>query len=77
MKKIEIIEDKLYDVLPIKNTVLFPGVLMPVAVSRPKSLKLIRAANESDEPLIVLTQRDNNTEDPTEMISMLSVRSPM
>ena len=66
MKKIEIIEDKLYDVLPIKNTVLFPGVLMPVAVSRPKSLKLIRAANESEEPLIVLTQRDNNVEDPTE-----------
>ena len=57
MKTNDIIEDKLYEVLPIKNTVLFPGVLLPVAVSRKNSLKLIKAANKNDTPIIVLTQK--------------------
>ena len=39
------VDEQLYDVLPIKNTVLFPGVLLPIAVSKKSSLKLIKAAN--------------------------------
>ena len=66
MKTNDIIEDKLYEVLPIKNTVLFPGVLLPVAVSRKNSLKLIKAANKNDTPILVLTQKDNSVSDPGE-----------
>ena len=60
-KKIEDIEEvKQYEVLPIRNTVLFPGVLMPVAVSRKSSLKLVKAAHRAKNQIVVLTQRDSS-----------------
>lgn len=55
-----------YDVLPIKNTVLFPSVLLPIAVSKKNSLKLIKAANNDHRRLILLTQKDDKVVDPTE-----------
>ena len=60
------IEQKYYKVLPIKNTVMFPGILLPIAVSKKNSLKLIRAAEKSNETLILLTQTDNKAANPTE-----------
>ena len=60
------IEQKYYKVLPIKNNVVFPGVLMPIAVSKKSSLKLIKAAEKKNEPLILLTQKDNKAADPKE-----------
>ena len=65
MKENDIREDQWYAVLPVKNIVLFPGVLLPVAVSRPKSLKLIKEARKNETPLIVLTQRDDSVQEPT------------
>lgn len=65
MKENDIREDQWYEVLPVKNIVLFPGVLLPVAVSRPKSLKLIKEARKNETPLIVLTQRDDSVQEPT------------
>lgn len=59
-------ENKLYKVLPIKNTVIFPGVLLPIAVSKKSSLKLIKEAEKTDEPIILLTQKDNKAKEPTE-----------
>ena len=56
------------DVLPIlslRNMVLYPGVLLPVTVARPKSLKLVRAANENDQLIGVCSQIDKKLEDPT------------
>src|ERR1035438_9005973 len=52
-------------VVPIKNTVLFPNLLMPLTVGRPKSVAAIQAAlaSESKEVLIV-TQRDSSVEVP-------------
>ena len=58
--------DLLYDVLPIKNTVLFPGVLLPIAVSKKSSLKLIKAANKDNRRLILLTQKDGKVTDPNQ-----------
>lgn len=55
-----------YDVLPIKNTVLFPGVLLPIAVSKKSSLKLIKAANKDNRRLILLTQKDGKVAEPKE-----------
>ena len=60
------IEQKYYKVLPIKNTVMFPGILLPIAVSKKNSLKLIKAAEKSNETLILLTQKDNKAANPTE-----------
>ena len=60
------IEQKYYDVLPIKNNVVFPGVLMPIAVSKKSSLKLIKAAERDDRPIILLTQKNNDVAEPTE-----------
>ena len=51
-------------ILPLRNMVIFPGVLSPVAVARPKSLKLIREAQENNAVIGVCTQIDAHTEDP-------------
>lgn len=51
-------------VLPLRNTVLFPGVVIPITVGRDKSIHLIREAYKSDKIIGVLTQRDGAVEDP-------------
>jgi len=57
-------EQPYFEVLPIKNTVLFPGVLLPIAVSKKSSLKLIKAANKDNRKLLLLTQKDGKVTDP-------------
>ena len=51
-------------VLPLKNTVLFPGVVIPITVGREKSLKLIREVYQKNRILGVVAQKDAKTEDP-------------
>ena len=51
-------------VLPLKNKVLFPSVLMPITVTRPKSLKLVRKAYEEEKALAVFTQREQSVAEP-------------
>ena len=58
-------ENRQLEVLPIRNMVFFPGVLMPVAVSRKTSLKLIKSANKDGREIMVLTQKDNAVAEPT------------
>ncbi len=53
-------------VLPIKNAVLFPHLLMPLAVGRPASLSAVEAAVAHDKRLLVATQRDPAVEDPSQ-----------
>jgi ATP-dependent Lon protease len=54
-------------VLPIKNTVLFPYLLMPLAVARPTSRAAVEAALATeDKTLLVIAQRDDNVEEPGE-----------
>ena len=50
--------------LPLRNTVLFPQVVVPLAVGRPKSVKLIEEAVQNEKPIAVLTQRDPETDEP-------------
>ena len=59
-------DNRYYEVLPIKNQVVFPGVLLPIAVSKKSSLKLIKSANRENRPLILLTQKNDNVAEPTE-----------
>ncbi|MGB1037327.1 MAG: endopeptidase La [Bacteroidia bacterium] len=51
--------------LPLRNTVLFPGVVFPVTIGRDKSIKLIEDAYKSDKIIGVITQKDKSIEDPS------------
>ncbi|NGP86916.1 endopeptidase La [Fodinibius halophilus] len=51
-------------ILPLKNTVLFPGVVVPITVGRDRSLKLVKDAYESDKTIGVVSQRKEEDEDP-------------
>ncbi|MFZ9241020.1 MAG: LON peptidase substrate-binding domain-containing protein, partial [Chitinophagaceae bacterium] len=50
--------------LPLRNTVLFPGVVIPITVGRDKSIKAIEEAYRTDKLVGVLSQKDSNIEDP-------------
>ena len=51
-------------VLPLKDTVVFPKIVVPLAVGRSKSLAAIEAAMENGRQFIVTAQKDPNQEDP-------------
>ncbi len=53
-------------VLPVRNTVLFPGVVFPITAGRDKSIKLIRDAYQGNKIIGVVAQKDAETEDPKE-----------
>src|ERR1043165_3942394 len=54
-------------ILPLRNSVLFPGSIIPIDVGRRKSVKLVEEAIAKERPIIgILTQRDARTEDPAE-----------
>jgi ATP-dependent Lon protease len=52
-------------ILPLRNTVLFPGVVIPITAGRDKSIKLINEANSGDKIIGVVAQRNEEDEDPT------------
>jgi ATP-dependent Lon protease len=52
-------------ILPLRNTVLFPGVVIPITVGRDKSIKLIKEAYKGDKIIGVVSQLDVSIEDPT------------
>src|SRR5450432_4730726 len=52
-------------VLPLRNTVLFPGVVLPITVGRDKSIKAVNDAYKTDKLIGVLAQKDSGVEDPT------------
>jgi ATP-dependent Lon protease len=51
-------------ILPLRNTVLFPGVVLPITVGRDKSIKAVNDAYKADKLIGVLAQRDSSVEDP-------------
>ena len=51
-------------ILPLRNTVLFPGVVVPISAGRDASIRLINEANETTKPIGVVAQTDENTEIP-------------
>ncbi|PVH26494.1 endopeptidase La [Sphingobacterium corticibacter] len=51
-------------ILPLRNTVLFPGVVIPITVGRDKSIKLIKEAYKGDRTIGVVSQKDMTIEDP-------------
>jgi len=54
-------------ILPLRNSVLFPGSIIPIDVGRRKSVRLVEDAISKERPVIgILTQREARTEDPQE-----------
>ena len=51
-------------ILPLKNTVLFPGVVIPITAGRDKSIKLIKDANSKDKTIGVVAQKNEKIENP-------------
>ncbi len=52
-------------ILPLRNTVLFPGVVIPITVGRDKSIKLVKEAYKGDKTIGVVSQKDMQIEDPS------------
>lgn len=60
-------EDKIPEVLallPLRNTVLFPGVVLPITVGRDKSIKAVTDAYRADKMIGVVAQKDSSIEEP-------------
>lgn len=55
---------ELLPVLALKNTVLFPGIVIPITVGREKSMKAVRKAHDTNKMIAVFAQKDDDTEDP-------------
>ena len=51
-------------ILPLRNTVLFPGVIIPITIGRDRSIKLIKETYKRDKIIGVLSQKDANIEMP-------------
>jgi ATP-dependent Lon protease len=54
-----------YPLLPLRDTVVFPQLMTPIVVGRDRSLKAVEAAVESNNIIIVVTQRDPEIQRPT------------
>ena len=52
-------------ILPIKNTVLFPGVVIPITVGRQKSIKLVKKAYQGNRIIGVIAQKNSQAEEPS------------
>ena len=51
-------------ILPLRNTVLFPGVVLPITVGRDKSIKAVSDVYKADKLIGVISQKDSNIEEP-------------
>ena len=51
-------------ILPLRNTVLFPGVVIPITVGRDKSLRLVQEVYRKNKILGAVAQKDSSIEDP-------------
>jgi ATP-dependent Lon protease len=60
----EIVVPEQLSLLPLRNTVLFPGVVLPITVGRDKSIKAVGDAYKGDKLIGVVAQKDSGVEDP-------------
>ncbi len=56
---------EILSILPLRNTVLFPGVVIPITVGRDKSIMLMKEAYKGDKIIGVVSQKDVDVEDPS------------
>ncbi|HEY4150517.1 MAG TPA: endopeptidase La, partial [Chitinophagaceae bacterium] len=60
----EIVMPRELPLLPLRNTVLFPGVVLPITVGRDKSIKAVNEAYKADKLIGVIAQKSSSIEDP-------------
>jgi len=68
-EEVEIGDDllpELLPILPLRNTVIFPGVVAPITAGRDKSLRLIKSISDKDKFVGMVAQMDMETEDPSQ-----------
>ncbi len=65
-ESINLPQDELIPILPLRNMVMFPNVVLPIAVSRSKSLRLIREVYKNNGLLAAASQKDIKIDDPTQ-----------
>ena len=51
-------------ILPLRNTVLFPGVVVPITAGRDQSIRLVKDAHKANKSIGVVAQKNENTENP-------------
>ena len=52
-------------ILPLRNSVLYPGVVIPITVGRDKSIQLVKEYNRKRKSIGVIAQKESNVEEPT------------
>src|ERR1700712_4266030 len=60
----ELVVPKELPLLPLRNTVLFPGVVLPITVGRDKSIRAVNDAYKADKLVGVIAQKDSTVEEP-------------
>ena len=53
-------------ILPLRNTVMFPGIVMPITVGRQKSLQLVQEVYRGNRLLGTVSQKDGSIDDPSQ-----------
>lgn len=56
----------LFPILPVRDMVMFPGVIMPITAGREKSIKLLQEAQQNNETIGILSQKNSKEQNPTE-----------
>jgi ATP-dependent Lon protease len=64
-------------ILPLKNTVLFPGIVTPITIGRDKSIRAVQKAYEDNRYIGVLSQKDVKIESPSARTSTGWARLPV
>ena len=54
-----------YTVIPLRDVVVFPYMIVPIFVGRPRSVKALQIAESTDKKLFLALQKNSTTEDPT------------
>ncbi len=56
---------QVFPVLPLRNTVIFPGQILPLSVGREKSVRIVEEAMRGNKLIVLVAQKDPKTDDPT------------
>lgn len=59
-------EQNIYPILPVKNLVMFPKIMMPITAGREKSIQLLREAHRQNQEIGVVCQKKSNVQNPEE-----------
>ena len=58
------LQERIYPMLPLRDIVVFPHMIVPLFVGREKSVKALDAAMMKDRQIVLMTQKDSVIDDP-------------